>query len=78
MRAIILRQRKGTHIRTGGICSMCRLPWPILWKYTHTSIGEASLCGDCRGKALEDSFGSEDALDHSDSGGGFETNRRKH
>jgi|GEM_PF-5215667 len=75
---VILHQRHGRHVRSGGICSARRLPAPMLWSYTATSLGEALLCGPCRDRAMDASFGPEDALDHSDSGGAFEMDGRRH
>ncbi len=74
---IVLHQRRGIHIRGGGVCDECHLPAPMLWKYSRSSHGEVRICGPCRDEILTEAGGA-DALDHRHGGGAFEMNRRRH
>lgn len=73
----LTKKRASKVIRSGGICSECRLPSQIVWHYRQSSHGEVFICGHCRAELLSELSG-RDALDHYHSGGAFETNRRRH
>jgi hypothetical protein len=76
-KSVLLKSKRGTRVAGGVLCKQCRKNAAV-WRYEDSNYGVVFICGACKPKVLNRSFGRRDALDSSISGGGFETNRRKH
>ncbi len=75
---IILISRRGQKVDEYTKCSQCD-KWKLqVWRYAESNQGEVHLCSACKPRIFDRSFGKIDALDVAVSGGGFETNKRKH
>jgi hypothetical protein len=72
-----LISKKGSPVREHGVCYACTLFGGVR-RYEARIVGQVLLCLDCGEKARDETFGRPDALDRAVSGGGFETNRRRH
>jgi DNA-directed RNA polymerase subunit M/transcription elongation factor TFIIS len=75
---IILISRRGTRIDTLTECDECgRLKQPV-WRYADSNKGTVYICAACKPEVFTRSYGSIDIMSIAESGGGIETNRRKH
>jgi len=77
-KGIILTSQRGTRVDEERLCDRCFKEHEVLWRYAESTQGTVHLCGVCKIKVYERSFGSVDALNMSVSGGGFETSKRRH
>lgn len=77
-RPLHLVSRRGKRFEGLSRCDECLRLHPEIWKYKQSSRGEVGLCGRCKGIVLDRSFGRVDAMSRALTGGGFETNRRRH
>ncbi|MFT3771347.1 MAG: hypothetical protein QM820_38515 [Minicystis sp.] len=72
-----LASRRSSPVRGLRICHACGHTGPVQ-QYQAQDVGPVLLCEACGDKALLESFGRPDVLDHAIRCGGFETNRRRH
>ena len=76
--AVYLESKRGTKINEIKHCNNCgQLSKPV-WRYSKSNFDEVFLCESCKYEVWDRSFGRIDAMDHADSGGAFEMNRRRH
>ena len=75
---LVLTSRRGTRVDDGTPCTSCGRKDMTVWRYRESNYGVVHLCCNCKSKVFERSFGKVDALDRAVSGGGIETNRRRH
>jgi hypothetical protein len=81
---IVLNSKRGTKINDYHSCSQCHLHKRPIYKYSKSNIGIVYLCNECKVEVFNRSFGSagpqgENLIGKSvKSGGGWDTNRRKH
>ena len=75
---IVLKSRRGFRAQGNGRCDECGQEFVYVWRYTHSSHGTVHLCGECKPRVFDHSFGKKDALDFGYEGGAFESNRRRH
>ena len=61
-----------------GQCLRCCGSSRPIWYYSKSTVGAIFVCSPCHDQLLSGSTGREDALDHTVSGGAFDTNRRRH
>ena len=80
LKSVKLISKRGTRLVGDHICSNCRIKTSNPTRYAQSNIGEVVLCGRCKPRVRNRSFESKkiDALDIATTGGGFETNRRRH
>lgn len=71
-----LANKRGTRL-TQGPCSRCGLVRKPVWRYRDSTFDEIFLCSECKTVAFDESRKKIDALNWS-TGGGFESNRRRH
>lgn len=69
---------RGTLINVPTECSECHKVMPLVWRYRWSTRGVVYLCSVCKGKVFDRSFRHKDALDFAQTGGGFDSNRRRH
>jgi uncharacterized protein YbaR (Trm112 family) len=60
---VFLNSRRGTRIEGPVMCEDCKMMRPAVWRYAESSHGVIQLCGVCKIKAFDRSFGKIDALD---------------
>lgn len=73
-----LISRRGTRVESLQKCYVCKSEKGGTWRYAQSTKGEVHICLACKPRVFDKSFGKIDALSRSVTGGGFETNRRKH
>jgi len=82
--SIVLNSKRGTKIDDYHKCSQCHAIKKPIYRYSESNIGVAYLCGVCKDEVFDRSFGhigpqGENLIGRTiKSGGGWETNRRKH
>jgi len=80
-KGIILISKRGKILKYGQWpCSNCSKTCNTVTRYRETNSGVVHLCSPCKSRIRKESFKLKrpDALDHADTGGGFEINKRKH
>ena len=75
---IILISRRGRRIGREIKCSACHKIKAPVWRYSESTKGVVFICAACKPTIFDESFGKKDALDFAQSGGHFESNRRRH
>jgi len=79
---ITLYSKRGTKVEGRHACDRCMKVVDNPHRYSKSSIGPVILCATCKMHLLKvakiRSGDAPDALDRAKSGGGFETNKRRH
>ncbi len=75
-RTFDLANKRGTRLAQGP-CNRCGLVRKPVWRYRDSAFDEILLCSECKTAVFDESRKKIDALNWS-TGGGFESNRRRH
>jgi hypothetical protein len=75
---LVLVSKRGMRIPSKTECSLCHKAKSPVWHYAKSSRGPVNICGDCKPRLFDRSFGKKDALNYAETGGLYEGNRRKH
>lgn len=73
-----LISKRGRRIDLDRQCAACGALISPTWRYAESNLGPVHLCGGCKPRVMEQSFGKVDAMVRSVSAGAFESNRNKH